>query len=150
MPTMADRQFKIGLWEVPFFFFRTLPVNVFDPHHQKLFFFFFFCCRGNISVYTHAHAQMCQTNERAAAARSEKSRAELRASKRRKTSVENSSQCGAAEQHSSSQPAPQESHLRSSEQVIGMLQPLLPEEVDKQKLVLCWGLSASGAIHNKL
>lgn len=51
-------------------------------------------------VYTHAHAQMCQTSERSTAARSEKSIAELRASKRRKTSVEDSSQCGAAEQQS--------------------------------------------------
>lgn len=106
-----------------------------------------FCCRDNIFVYRHAHVQMCQTNETAIAAWSEKSIAEWRASKRRKRSVENSSQCRAAEQQSSSQPTPQESHLEGCEQVIAMLQPLLPGERVQQKPVLCRGPSASGAIH---
>lgn len=91
--------------------------------------------------------QMYQRTEGATAARSEKNIAELRASKTRKTSVPNSSQCWAAEQHSCSQPAQQEFHLQGSEQVIGMLQPLLPVEEDQQKPSGLWsGPSASGAI----
>lgn len=51
-------------------------------------------------------------------------------SESRKTSVENSSQCSTAE---SSQPAPQESYLQGSEQVIGMLQPLMLGEEEQEK-----------------
>lgn len=49
-----------------------------------------------------------------------------------------------AARQSSSRPAPQESHLRGSEQVIGMLQPLmLGEEEQEKPCVLCWSLSLS-------
>lgn len=47
--------------------------------------------------------------------------------------MENSSQCSAAER---SQPAPQESHLQGSEQVIGMLQPLMLGERRPGKTLL--------------
>ena len=51
-----------------------------------------------------------------------------------------------AAQQSSSQPAPQESHLQGSEQVIGMLQPLMPGEEEQEKLcVLCQSLNLSVA-----
>lgn len=102
-------------------------------------------------VYTHAHAQMCQTSEaqqekHSSTVREEYSRVK---SKQEKENISGGlismRSSRAAEHHSSSQPAPQESHLRGSEQV--MLQPLLPGEEDQQKSVLCWGPSASGAIH---